>query len=273
MDSRLTEQWASEVRALKDEIMRRQYRITELERALVNLKTAFRVNMLRCHPSISHAEIDAAIEAAITLDEGTCIHCGAAARPSTRHETFPYGAGEDYALLHADVTVWSCEACGEQWTLGDAEIAREAAIRKHLEEKPMQKHFVTFLSPGTFFAEYTTKPIDSWDIETAVDMAKDIYERYNARPYGFRFSTQSRGDDDLDSVRTLSSGIYYLRGKIETIDEVRARNDPQESILLSNMEHFGYDRIITSIDGWKWTQPLLKDDVVLDVMLPPSEND
>lgn len=28
----------------------------------------------------------------------------------------------------------------------------------------MEAHFVTFFSPGTFVAEDTTKPIDSWNL-------------------------------------------------------------------------------------------------------------
>jgi hypothetical protein len=36
----------------------------------------------------------------------------------------------------------------------------------------MKKNFVIFYSPGTFFAEDTTEPIDSWDVEKAKKMAK-----------------------------------------------------------------------------------------------------
>ena len=34
----------------------------------------------------------------------------------------------------------------------------------------MKKHFVTFLSPGTFVSETTTKPIASWSVEKAKAM-------------------------------------------------------------------------------------------------------
>lgn len=128
----------------------------------------------------------------------------------------------------------------------------------------MEKHFVEFLSPGTFVAESTTKPIDSWDVETAVLMAADIKERYGATPYGFRFLTKSRGPDDLDSkVTAKSPGTYYLGGKIETLEQVKARNDPKDRILIANMEGNGYDRIVTNDNSWSWTRPLGKDDVVL----------
>ena len=80
----------------------------------------------------------------------------------------------------------------------------------------MKKHFVTFLSPGTFVAEESTKPIDSWDVDKAVKMARSIKERHNARPYGFQFSTRERGPDDLDSKVTKQSGVYWLGGKVET---------------------------------------------------------
>jgi hypothetical protein len=42
----------------------------------------------------------------------------------------------------------------------------------------MEKHFVTFLSPGTFMAEDSTKPISSWDIKKAQQMAAKVKERY-----------------------------------------------------------------------------------------------
>lgn len=132
----------------------------------------------------------------------------------------------------------------------------------------MKKHFVTFYSPGTFVAEYTEKPIAKWDTKIAMKMADAITERYNATPYGFRFSTRSRGPDDLDSKVTETSNMYYLGGRVETLEQVEARNDPKEEILRSNMRGNGYDRIIINDNSWRWTQPLDKKDVVLDYTPP-----
>ena len=127
----------------------------------------------------------------------------------------------------------------------------------------MERHFVTFFSPGTFVAEATTKPIDSWDVEAAKEMAVSITERYNATPYAFRFTTRSRSDADLDSKVVRNSPTYYLGGKIETLAEVEAREPG--SILAGNMRCNGWDRIVTTTKGWKWSQPMEKDDVVLEV--------
>jgi len=135
------------------------------------------------------------------------------------------------------------------------------------EAKPptMKQHFVTFLSPGTFMAEDSTKPIDSWDIEQAKKMAESITERYNAIPYCFYFTTRERGEKDLDSHETKRSGNYYLpHCKVETLAEVKKRNDPKERILLSNMEGNGYKKVVTTTKGWKWTQPFEEKDVLLE---------
>lgn len=128
----------------------------------------------------------------------------------------------------------------------------------------MKAHFVTFYSPGSFVAEDNTKPIDSWDVDKARKMAEAITERYGAIPYGFRFTTRSRGPDELDSKVTATSPFYYLpHCKVETLEEIARRDDPAESILRSNMRINGWDRVVTTTKGWKWTQPLDKDDVVL----------
>lgn len=127
----------------------------------------------------------------------------------------------------------------------------------------MEKHFVTFYSPGTFVAETTEKPIDSWDVKEAQRMAKSITERYGATPYAFQFTTRGRGPDDLDSKVTKRSGMHYMHGKVETLAEIEARNDPSEAILRSNMRGNGWDRVVTNTKGYRWTQPLGKDDVVL----------
>ena len=134
----------------------------------------------------------------------------------------------------------------------------------------MEAQFVTFYSPGTFFAETSTKPIDRWDVNKAVEMSKRIKERYNALPYGFRFTTRTRGDEDLDSKVAATSPMYHLGGRIETLEEVEARNDPKENILRSNMRGNGWDRIVVNDNSWRSTQPLEPNDIVLDVPAPTS---
>lgn len=129
----------------------------------------------------------------------------------------------------------------------------------------MERHFVKFLSAGTFFHEDTEKPIHSWDVQQAVKMSRDITERYGAKPFAFVFTTRARSDDELDSKVVKRSGRYYLGGKIETIEEIRNRNDPQEQILLANMEGNRCNRVIVTENPWKVTQPLEADDVVLDM--------
>lgn len=128
----------------------------------------------------------------------------------------------------------------------------------------LKKHFVTFLSPGTFVAETSSREIDAWDVAAAQEMASGISERYGAVPYGFRFTTRERGDGDLDSKETDRSGVYYLPHCVaKTVADLRAENNPQNSTLIANMEGNGWDRVVQTTDGWQWTQPLRAEDVVL----------
>ena len=127
----------------------------------------------------------------------------------------------------------------------------------------MQKHFVTFYSPGTFAPEETTKPIDAWDVDEAVKIARDIVERHAARPYAFRFTTRARSDTDLDSKVVKHSGFYYLGGRIETAEEVLARADPKEQILRSNIRGNRIKRIIVNDNSWRHIGALEDDDVIV----------
>lgn len=129
----------------------------------------------------------------------------------------------------------------------------------------MKRHFITFMSPGTFVPEQTRKPIGSWDVEVGIRMSKEITERHNSKPYGFYFTTRERGVDDFDSKQTQISPMYFLGGKIETVDEIEARGLAGEKILLSNMKGNGYDRVIVNTNSWQITLPLNADDVVLEV--------
>jgi hypothetical protein len=127
----------------------------------------------------------------------------------------------------------------------------------------MKKNFVTFYSPGTFVAETDEKPIESWDVNLAMKMAKEIHQRYNATPYGFKFSTRERGENDLDSKVSATSNMYYLGGEVYTVKQLKELNDPNNKILIENMECNGWERCIINTNSWKWTQPLEKDDIVL----------
>ncbi len=128
----------------------------------------------------------------------------------------------------------------------------------------LERHFVTFYSPGTFFHEETTRAIDSWNIEAALEMVQDIRERYGATPFAFCFSTRQRAEEELDSKVVRRSGRYYLGGIVLTLDEIKARNGPEDAILISNMESNGWERVIENRNSWKVTQPLKADDAVLE---------
>lgn len=128
----------------------------------------------------------------------------------------------------------------------------------------MKQHFVEFFSPGTFMAESTRKPIKAWDIETARRMAAEITERYGATPYAFQFITRMRNDDELDSREVKRSPYYFINCKRETLAEIKSRNDPQERILISNMECNKWDAVARTVTGWLWTQPIREGDVVLE---------
>lgn len=128
----------------------------------------------------------------------------------------------------------------------------------------LEQHFVTFLSPGTFVHEETTKKIAGWNVQAALALVASIHERHGATPFAFQFSTRRREDEELDSKVVATSSRYYLGGTVLTLQEVQARNDPGDRILISNMQYNKWDRVIENHNSWKVVQPLGADDIVLD---------
>ena len=126
----------------------------------------------------------------------------------------------------------------------------------------MKKRYVTFYSPGTFVAEQTVKCVASWDVKKAVAMLPGITERYNAKPYGFQFHTMRRGLRDMHPKEIERSPMYYVNCKVQTLEDVEAEG-PVTATLAQNMRSNNWDRVITTTEGWKWTQPLRDGDVVL----------
>lgn len=127
----------------------------------------------------------------------------------------------------------------------------------------VEKHFVTFVSPGTFVPETTTREIESWDVDKAKQMALEIVERYGATPYSFHFTTR-RNDGELDSKQVARSCNYFLGGEVQTRGQIEARNDPAEETLRSNLRANNVERVVVNSNSWKATLPLEADDVVLD---------
>lgn len=127
----------------------------------------------------------------------------------------------------------------------------------------LEKHFVTFYSPGTFISEQCCLPIDSWDVDTAIKMSKDIVERHGAKPYCFVFSTRGRDVYDLDSREINKSKTYFLGGNVITLEQIQAKNDPKDEILISNMRSNKWDRVIENNNSWRITVPFKDGDRVV----------
>ena len=127
----------------------------------------------------------------------------------------------------------------------------------------MKAHFVTFYSPGTFCSEATTKPIASWDTAKACEMAHEITERHGATPYSFVFTTRERGDSDLDSKVTKTSGRYFLGGRVMTLAGVK-REMPKDRILIDNMRINNIARVVVNTNSYRSVNPLEAGDTVLE---------
>lgn len=137
----------------------------------------------------------------------------------------------------------------------------------------MRKEYVTFISPGTFMSEYTTRAIATRDVAEAVLMSQRVVERYNARPFAFYFSTMSEhapipdgegGTLNVEPKEVDRSGNYFLGGVLLTLDELKARHDSSLRILIDNMESNGWPVVIENCNSWKSVQPFKEKDCVVD---------
>jgi hypothetical protein len=139
--------------------------------------------------------------------------------------------------------------------------------------KTYEKHYVIFHSPGTFFDETSSREIDSWDTKKAVEMSEQISERYDAKPYGFRFLTNREADPIKDQdgnemevapKKVKDSPMHFLGGKVETYKEIANRNLKDERILLSNMKSNRWWTVITNTNSYKTIRQFDGEDVVVD---------
>jgi nicotinate-nucleotide pyrophosphorylase len=64
----------------------------------------------------------------------------------------------------------------------------------------------------------------------------------------------------LDSKVSATSGFYFLKGRVETLEQIEARGDKSDRILLDNMKCNGWNQVVRTSS---FTLPLEKGDVVL----------
>lgn len=137
--------------------------------------------------------------------------------------------------------------------------------------KPTRKHFVEFFSPGTLFSESRSKPIDSWDCGTAVELSNGVTERHGAKPYGFRFKTMivaepipdgEGGELEVDSKEVATSGMHFLGGELKFYDDIP--DDHQHSILRSSMKCNDWPIVIENRNSFLTTMQFNDADCIVD---------
>lgn len=122
----------------------------------------------------------------------------------------------------------------------------------------LKQRFVRFLFPGLIVSESTSVAVrDDYTEQQAI---KDAEAMKPDKPYAFQFVVKGREDHELDSRVIQESGLYFIGGRVSTVDEIEARNDPRDSILIGNMRRNDYHRVVETGRG---TYPLGANDRVV----------
>lgn len=129
-----------------------------------------------------------------------------------------------------------------------------------MTEAALVQSYVTFFRPGDLTPAMWSEIVETWDVEAALALARKIEGQ---RPFAFQFSTI----DHTGGERLNKSPMHYLGGRVETLADIEARNDPCEAAMLEALKRMGPAACtITYAAGLDWmrTQPLHPADVVLE---------
>lgn len=116
----------------------------------------------------------------------------------------------------------------------------------------MLKHYVTFLYPGSFVAEESSKEIDSR--EGKIKAPKTCFAYY----LWDREEHEVNGELLKGSVKNKSGLLYF--GEVMTIQEVEEKV-PNNKILISNMRINKWNKVVRTRTGN--FQPLRNNDIVI----------
>lgn len=137
---------------------------------------------------------------------------------------------------------------------------------------PTQKHFVTFLSPGSLFSESSTMEIPECHPPLAARLAREITERHGAKPYGFCFETRIVHDPipdgfggtlRVESKTIAKSGTYFLTGTVRAYSEIPETE--KTHILRANMRGNDWPLMVENTNSYRTTMPYGSGDCVVDV--------
>ena len=92
-----------------------------------------------------------------------------------------------------------------------------------------EQHYLVLLITRGFNSESITRKIDSWDVGKALEKYVEAMKTYHSKLFGFRFITKK------DGKIVRKSGTFYVNGKVETLKELIARNDPKDETLINNL--------------------------------------
>lgn len=104
------------------------------------------------------------------------------------------------------------------------------------------KHYVTFLCPGAFFPEESTREITVRD-PNRIDVPENCF--------AFEFYDVSRVEENgeiLTGMPRNKTGRYYVDARILTQEDVE-REFPDKTILLSNMRGNGWKHVVLCKTG------------------------
>jgi hypothetical protein len=117
----------------------------------------------------------------------------------------------------------------------------------------MLKHYVEFLYPGILFSDTSEDEVETRDIH------KLEIPEYS---FGFRFFDREQTilDGEVLTGKSKNYSNWYYYGKVMTIDDVKEQ-EPDQRILISNMENNDYKRIVRTKFGQ--SIPVQDEDVVI----------
>lgn len=118
--------------------------------------------------------------------------------------------------------------------------------------------FVTYLLPGAFVAEETSRPVESRSVEEAV---REAPEHAYAFTFWERLETEHAGEKLIGRPRDRSKR-YYLGGEVMTVEDVRGL-DGDFRTLIANMESNRWYQVIRCRTGN--FQPFKDGDRLIDV--------